>query len=496
MSRLDSFDGLPDSVQRPGYERNAHGPGIVHIGLGAFHKAHQAVYTDDALAAAGGDWRIIGVSLRSLEPTAELAPQKGLYTVIEHSAAGSTARVIGSLAAALCLRTDRQQVLDALTAPTTRIVTITVTEKGYGLDRTTGGIDKSHPAIAADLAAPDNPQGLAGLLVWALGQRRARGIPPFTVLSCDNLPENGALTRSLLVDFARHAAPDLAPYIAAEVAFPSAMVDRITPARGEETLALAEAMIGRRDEAAVEAEAFRQWVIEDNFPTGRPAWEAGGAILTSQVRPYEEMKLRMLNGSHSMLAYTGFLAGHRYVRDVMADPALAALVQRHLRAAAGTLAPLPGVDFAVYAEDLAERFRNPHLGHEAYQIAMDGSEKMPQRIFGAAVDALEQGQPLAPFAFATAAWIRYTLGRTDAGEAYALRDPREALLRGPKDEAPGATVARVLALPGLCPQPLLNTPAWREAVTRDLRVMLEDGMRAAIDSAATGPQKPVPTACG
>ena len=375
MDRLTTLDALPGAVQKPGHTPAAHGAGIVHIGLGAFHKAHQAVYTDDALTAAGGDWRIIGVSLRSTEPAQELTPQGGLFTVIERSASGTQARVIGSVQSALCLSTDRGAVLNALLAPETRIISVTVTEKGYGLNRATGGIDPDHPAIKADLADPANPQGLAGLLVWALGHRRAQGTPPFTVLSCDNLPENGALTRSLLIDFARHAAPDLVDHIATDVAFPSSMVDRITPARTDDTLALAQDLIGQRDAAAIECEAFRQWVIEDHFPTGRPNWEAGGAIFAPDVTPYEAMKLRMLNGSHSMLAYAGFLCGHTYVRDVMADPALSTLVDRYLKAAAATLDPLDGVDFDTYAQDLAERFRNTHLGHETYQIAMDGSEK-------------------------------------------------------------------------------------------------------------------------
>lgn len=479
--RVTSVDGLLDTALRPAYDRDAHGPGIVHIGLGAFHKAHQAVYTDDALAASGGDWRITGVSLRSTTPAEELAPQDGLYTVIERSAEGTKARVIGAMAAAYGLTTDRQAVLKALVAPATRIVSITVTEKGYGIDRATGGIDRAHPAIAADLADPDNPQGLAGLLVWALGQRRAAGVPPFTVLSCDNLPENGPLMRGLLVDFARNAAPDMVDFIAGEVAFPATMVDRITPARGAGTLTLAEDLIGHRDEAAIECEAFRQWVVEDHFPTGRPNWEAGGAIFVDDVKPYEDMKLRMLNGSHSMLAYSGFLAGHEYVRDVMADPALSTLVRRHLVAAAATIDPLPGVDFTEYARELEDRFRNPHLGHQTYQIAMDGTAKMPQRIFAPAVDALERELPLEPFAFATAAWMRYTLGRTDAGETFALRDPREAELTAPNGAEPARDiVTRLLGLPGFCPAPLRDSAPWRQAVTDLLDLMLADGVQAAI----------------
>ena len=490
-ARLTSVDDLHDTALRPAYDRDAHGPGIVHIGLGAFHKAHQAVYTDDALAASGGDWRITGVSLRSATPAEELAPQDGLYTVIERSAEGTKARVIGAMAAAYGLTTDRQAVLEALVAPATRIVSITVTEKGYGIDRATGGIDRAHPAIAADLADPDNPQGLAGLLVWALGQRRAAGVPPFTVLSCDNLPENGPLMRGLLVDFARHTAPDMVDFIAGEVAFPATMVDRITPARGAGTLSLAKDLIGHRDEAAIECEAFRQWVVEDHFPTGRPNWdEAGGAMFVEDVRPYEAMKLQHAERQplHPRLCGVSRRACP-YVRDVMADPAACS---------PGPPAPRcrlrPRFRTCCRAIDLVRlcprnwtaRFRQPgDLGHETFQIAMDGTEKMPQRIFAPAVDALERDLPLEAFAFATAAWMRYTLGKTDTGEAFALRDPREAELTALNGvESARDIVTRLLALPGFCPAPLRDSAPWRQAVTGLLDLMLAEGVQAAILKAA------------
>lgn len=486
MTRLACLEGVPECVALPGYVPSEHGTGIVHIGLGAFHKAHQAVYTDDALGAGGGDWRITGVSLRSPEPAAELTPQNGFYTVIERDAAGSRARVIGSVARALCLKTDAAAVMDALCDPATRIVSLTVTEKGYGIDRATGGVDPGHPAIAADLAAPEAPQGVAGLLVRALGLRRAAGVPPFTVLCCDNLPENGPLLRSLLVDFARRTAPDLAAHVVEEVAFPSTMVDRITPARTAETLALAQQMTGHTDAAAIACEAFRQWVIEDRFPTGRPAWEAGGAIFVEDVRPFEEMKLRMLNGAHSMLAYAGVLAGHRCVRDVMADAALARLVERHLDAAAATLDPLPGVDLGAYAKDLAARFANPHLEHETRQIAMDGSEKMPQRIFAPALVALRKGQPPNAFAFATAAWMRYTLGVSEQGEAYDLRDPKAAELAPPPDRSETAAEIhdRITGIPGLVPDGFADSDTWRQSVVSRLERILAQGIRDAIEGEA------------
>lgn len=480
-ARLTSTEGLPETVTRPGYDRSRHGAGIVHLGLGAFHKAHQAVYTDDALAAAGGDWRIIGISPRRHEAATQLLPQNKLYTVIERDRDGSHARVIGALADALTLSTDRTAVIDALTAPTTRIVSLTVTEKGYGIDPLDGTADPAHPAIAADLLRPETPQGVAGLLVLALRRRKAVGTPPFAVLCCDNLPENGAKVRRLLTDFAELTAPDIADFIATDVPFPCTMVDRITPASTPETLTLAEQLVGRRDEAVVEAETFRQWVIEDVFPGGRPAWEAGGAIVTSDVAPYETMKLRMLNGAHSMLAYTGFLSGHRTVRDVMGDGALVTLIERHLCAAAATLQPVSGVDFGQYADDLLDRFANPNLAHETYQIAMDGSQKMPQRIFAPAVHALAQRQPIDAFAFATAGWLRYTAGRTDDGRTYTLRDPLIADL-----DAAGMTaealIERVHGLPGLVPHELRNSTLWRGAVTTRLQAMLDHGVRAAIDN--------------
>ena len=489
--RLTALDGLPEGVARPGYAPEAHGAGIVHIGLGAFHKAHQAVYTDDALAAQGGDWRMTGVSLRSTGMARALTGQNGLYTVIAHGAGGSSARVIGAIAGAHSMADGRQPVLDALVAEATKIVSLTVTEKGYGINRAAGGVDEAHPAIAADLAHPDAPQGVAGLLVWALGQRRAAGLPPFTVMCCDNLPENGRLVRGLLADYARRVAPELARHIEQEVAFPSTMVDRITPAPGPGTLAEAERMIGRRDEAAVETEAFRQWVIEDAFPQGRPAWEAGGAIFTGDVRPYEAMKLRMLNGAHSMLAYTGFLAGHRFVRDVMGDPALVALIERHLGAAAATLSPLPGVDFAAYSRELLDRFANPHLAHETAQIAMDGTQKLPQRLLEPTLETLRRGGQAEAFAFAVAAWMRYALGRGDGDENHGVQDPRDAEIRAALEDATTAEAVaeRLFRLPGLFPAALTDNGAWTGQVTAKLAVMLDRGMRQAIDreAAASAP---------
>ncbi|MDV7141393.1 mannitol dehydrogenase family protein [Tropicimonas sp. TH_r6] len=486
MPRLNASVSLPDTVAAPGFTPSEHGTGIVHLGLGAFFRAHQAVYTDDALARSGGNWRILGVSLRSTAPADELAPQDGLYTLIERGAGEPKARIIGAISRAVSGATDIEEVRSALAAPATRVVTLTVTEKGYGIDRAKGGADESHPAVIADLTTPEAPQGVLGLLVQALKLRRAAGVAPFTVLCCDNLPENGTMLRSGVVDFANRLDADLADWIASEVAFPSCMVDRITPARTETTLADAARLTGHDDAAAIETEPFTQWVIEDRFPSGRPDWEVGGALFVEDVAPYEQMKLRMLNGAHSMLAYSGFLAGHRYVRDTVADTDLRRLIERHFSSAAMTLDPLPGIDFDAYAQELLERFANPSIAHETYQIAMDGTQKLPQRILQPALAALQSGQNVRPFAFATAAWMRYSLGRTDDGERYALRDPMEVEIseRLANAQTGDSIFSALAALRGVFPETLMAAPEWRGEVIGALTSMLEVGVASAIAAEA------------
>jgi fructuronate reductase len=481
--RLNAASLAAATADRPRYDRDRHGVGIIHLGIGAFHRAHQAVYTDDALAASGGDWRIRGVSLRGTDVADALNPQDGLYTLLVKGEGGTQARIIGSVAGVLAGPTAPEAVRDTLVRPETRIVSITVTEKAYGIDRASGKVDLHHPAIAHDLAHPEAPTGTIGLIIQALRRRRLAGIAPFTVLCCDNLPKNGALLRSGTLDFAGRIDAGLRDWIAETVPFPSTMVDRITPAATDATFALAERETGLADRAAVETEPFSQWVIEDRFATGRPDWEAGGAILVDDVEPYELMKLRMLNGSHSMLAYAGFLASMAYVRDVMADAVLARLVHRHLAAAASTLRPVQGIDLDDYAEALCHRFANPAIAHETYQIAMDGTEKLPQRLLLPALETLEAGGDIRPYAFAVAAWMRYCLGRRDDGSAYALRDPREARIAAivARDGGhPPALASSLMAMDGLFPDRLRADAGWNAAVSGILARMCEQGMAVAL----------------
>jgi fructuronate reductase len=475
---------LPPARQTT-WAREGRGAGIVHLGVGAFHKAHQAVYTDDAIAASGGDWMITGVSLRSADVADALNPQNGEFTLLTRGEDGVSARIVRSIAKVLVAPREREAVLEALAAPATKIVSLTITEKGYGIDAATGGLDRKHPAIAADILDPCEPQSAVGFIVEALRLRKERGLSGFTVLSCDNLPSNGHVVKRLVGEFAKVTRPELADFIARNVTFPSTMVDRITPASTEQTFVDAERLTGQADKAAVETEPFSQWVIEDDFVAGRPDWAAGGAIFATDVLPYEKMKLRMLNGSHSLLAYSGFLAGHRYVRDVMKDAALVAVIKKHMAAVAKTLDPVEGIALPAYADQLLARFSNPAIAHQTYQIAMDGTQKLPQRILEPATFALANGQSLDSYAFAVAAWMRYCLGMNENGEPYDLRDPRETeielLLGGARNDS-CSVVDRLMSMPGLFPDELSSSPEWHRAVSTRLETMLSKSMRAAIDA--------------
>lgn len=475
-------------AKRPGYTPSSHGIGIVHLGLGAFHRAHQAVYTDTALAQAGGDWRILGVSMRSIETAQDLAAQDGLYTLLERGADGPRARLIASIAAARALRRDRAAILHQLCATDTRIISLTVTEKAYGHAPQTGGLDLTHPEITQDLMTPETPHSVPGLLVQSLRHRRENGAGGVTLLSCDNLPENGRILRRVVQDFAAQVAPDLRGWIEDHVRFPATMVDRITPQSTPADREEATRLTGLSDSAPVQCEAFSQWVLEDDFPHGRPAWEQAGAIFAPDVTPYEHMKLRMLNGSHSLLAYAGHVAGLETVSSCLGNAPLRAILTQHLAAVSQGLSPLPGLDYADYAKALIARFENPNIAHATYQIAMDGSQKMPQRIFAPAEEARAAGAPLDTYAFATAAWLRYLLGRTEDGTHYALRDPRETEIAEGLESARSApeVCAALLRMPGLLPVPLFADRDWLEAVEAALASILRDGVIATAGATARG----------
>ena len=364
-----SMSALPADVERPGYNPTDRGIGIVHFGIGAFHRAHMAAYTDDAMAAEGGDWRILGVSLRSSSVRDQMAPQDGLFTLVERSAQGSSARIIGSVADVIVAHEDRDRLIDTLSAPTTHIVSFTITEKGYC----------RAPDGTLDVQLADDNSAYA-YLAEAFARRAGAGLPGLTLLSCDNLAGNGGQLERLMTEYLTQHAPDMVDWFKANCACPSTMVDRIVPATTEADRAEIQDLIMMRDEAAVVTEPFSQWVIEDKFSGPRPKWEKHGAQITSDVHAFENAKLRMLNGAHSALAYLGLKHGHEFVHQAIADPDLASLVDQLMRQEAATsLTPVAGQDLDAYADDLITRFANPALNHRLAQIAMDGSQKIPQR---------------------------------------------------------------------------------------------------------------------
>jgi len=462
METLSSASALPASVRHPAYDRAKLKPGIVHIGLGAFHRAHQAVYTQRALEAAFGPWGIVAVNLRSADPVNALEAQDGLYSVITRSEDGDQCEIVGPTVEWICAARDRDRVLARLADPDIRIVTLTVSEKAYGLFPATGGLDRAHPAVAADLFEPEAPVGVLGFIVQGLALRHAAGLKPYTVLCCDNLPANGKVVRRLVLEMAESRSPELAAWIASEGAFPCSMVDRIVPAPSEATRTRAERLLGVTDALAVETEPFLQWVIEDDFVAGRPCWEAGGAIFAENVEPYEKMKLRLLNGSHTLLAHLGILAGLEYVRDVMAVSHLAERARAHMEEVARTLDPVPGIDLHAYINELLARFSNPTIDHRNLQIALDTTQKLPQRLLSPAIDALVQGDNGGATAYAVGTWMAALQKRGDC------EDPRRnELLRAAADMATTADPsAPFFEIPGLFPPELINARAWRDSVNR------------------------------
>ena len=327
MSRLsnETLKQLPDTIAKPGYDRAAVTVGIVHLGIGAFHRAHQAVFTDDVLSR-DPSWGICGVSLRSAETRDALAPQDGLYTLKVQDGGGEALRVIGSVVETLVAPENPQAVLARMADPATRIVSLTVTEKGYCHNPATGMLDEDHPDVRHDLQNPQTPKSAIGFIVEALAQRRAAGVAAFTLLSCDNLPSNGHVLKRAVNRFAALRDPDLAAFVA-DVAAPSTMIDRIVPATTDADRVAIAVALGVDDAWPVVTEPFRQWVVEDHFPLGRPEWEEAGAVFVPEVSAFETMKLRLLNGSHSTLAYLGFLAGAETVADAMTLPGMQPLIE-------------------------------------------------------------------------------------------------------------------------------------------------------------------------
>jgi fructuronate reductase len=431
------FAALPPQVARPRYDRGALRSGIVHLGVGAFQRAHLAAATQAALHATGDlHWGITGVSLRHADTRDALAPQQGLYTLALRDG-GPDGRpreqlqVIGALTGVLVAPEDPVVVLDAIAHSDTRIVSLTVTEKGYHHDPATGTLRLDDADIRHDLAHSDAPRTTLGFIVRGLQRRQRHDRAPLTLLSCDNLPANGDTLRGLVLAFARQVDPSLHAWIAARCTFPNSMVDRIVPRTTPADRERISAVLGVDDAWPVVAEPFFDWVIEDRFAAGRPEWQHGGTRFVDHAEPFEQLKLRMVNGSHSALAYLGAMAGLRTVDQAVAQPVLRRYIDTLMRdEIAPTLPALPGMDLDTYRARLLQRFANPALAHQTQQIAMDGSQKLPQRLLGTVRDRLRAGLSIDHLALAVAAWVHYLRGCDEGGARYEIQDPlADALAR-------------------------------------------------------------------
>lgn len=473
----------PARFAAPAYDRGALKPRILHVGFGAFARAHLAVYLDDVLAKTGGDWGICAVRLHSgADALADLRQADCLYRVAETDDGGTLIRTIGAVIDTRHPKTDGDAVFSPFVDPALSIVSLTVTEKGYCTDGS-GRLDLDHPGIRSDLAGRTACQTAIGYVVEGLARRRRAGLSGVTVLSCDNLPGNGTAARNTVLAFADERDGRLRDWIAETVTFPSTMVDRIVPALTDDARAAIAREAGAASSNDIVCEPFRQWVIEDEFAAGRPEFDRAGAELVADVAPFEEMKLRLLNGSHSFLAYLGALSGHQFIADCMRDPALARAVKALMRdEQMPTLTMPPGTDLDAYAESLITRFSNAQLRHKTTQIATDGSQKLPQRLLAPIRHHLRAGTPWPLLGLAVAGWLAYLRGVDEADRPLPVSDPLAgeiaAIVAANGDGAD--YVAAMLGLKPVFSADLAADGRFRDPVTASYLLIRTKGVVAAL----------------
>ena len=474
---------LPKGVQTPRYDRQQLQTRIVHFGFGAFHRAHQALLTDRVLNAQGGDWGICEISLFSGDRLmSQLREQNHLYTVLEKGANGNQAIIVGAVKECLNAKLDSlAAIIEKFCEPQVAIVSLTITEKGYCIDPATGSLDVSNPRIIHDMQHPTEPHSAPGILVEALHRRRERGLSPFTVLSCDNIPDNGHVVKNAVLGMAEKRAAELAAWIQQHVSFPGTMVDRIVPAATEESLDEITRELGVADPCAISCEPFIQWVIEDNFVAGRPQWEVAGVQMVDDVLPWEQMKLRMLNGSHSFLAYLGYLAGFQHISDCMQDSAFREAAYRLMMNEQAPTLRITNVDLSRYAASLIERFANPALKHRTWQIAMDGSQKLPQRMLEGIREHLARGSDWPLLALGVAGWMRYVSSVDDAGATIDIRDPLSEKIRLLVESSSDAErVSALLSLQEVFGTDLVKNPLFVQTIEQAWRRIAQHGAHQAV----------------
>ena len=482
-----NLSNAPQSIEhKPLYDREKMVARIVHIGFGAFHRAHQALFTDRLLNKGNSDWAICEVNIVGGEELInDIRKQDHLYTVLEKGATSKQAYIIGSVKESLLAPIDGiEAILEKMADPVVEIVSLTVTEKGYCMLPGGAGLDLNNQLIKSDLSSPTKPMSAPGVIVEALYRRMQRGLKSFTALSCDNMPENGLVLKKAILDLANARDPELAQWIETNTTFPCTMVDRIVPAATAETLTeIQDVLGGMFDPCGIACEPFIQWVIEDNFVTARPNWNEVGAEFVDNVVPYEEMKLRMLNGSHSFLAYLGYLAGYENINDCMNDEAYKqATLSLMLQQQAPTLNVPPQVNLQQYAEKLIERFSNPSLKHRTWQIAMDGTQKLPQRLLDSIRWHIKHNSDFSLLALGVAGWMRYVGGIDDHKQIIDLRDPMVDELKKlvtASDDGIGRVNA-LLTLDAVFGSDLPNNSLFKDKVTQHYLCLMEKGAKQTI----------------
>jgi len=474
---------LDPKIDVPKYDRQKVGQSIMHIGVGGFHRAHQALYADDLLQQGGdSQWGYCGVGLLKHDARIRdvMLSQDCLYTLVERSSEGDKARIIGSIVNFLLGPDDPQKVIEQMASPQTRIVSLTITEGGYYIDQSTGDLDQKHPDIQYDLAHPHEPRCSFGYLLEALDRRRTRGLPPFTLMSCDNIQSNGEVAKKMLTAFAELRDPVFRNWLTENGIFPNSMVDRITPATTDEHRTLVKEKFKVDDGWPVMTESFKQWVIEDHFEQGRPAWELVGAQMTTDVLPYEKMKLRLLNASHQALCYIGMLLGYQLVHETMADQDIKRLVEKLMDdEVTPLLSAVPGVDLTDYKKTLIERFANPAIRDQLSRIGIYGSSGIPKFVLPSIEEQLHRGGPIKLLSFTVASWFRYLTGLDESGKEMPMLDPMAQTLRE-RTKAAGRDVRQLLAMREVFSEELAKAPAFVKQVTDTLHSFYEEGARSTL----------------
>jgi mannitol 2-dehydrogenase len=474
---------LDPKIQVPKYDRRKVSQSIMHVGVGGFHRAHQALYMDDLLQQGGDlDWGYCGVGLLKHDARIRdvMLSQDCLYTLVERSLEGDKARIIGSIVNFLFASDDPQKVIEQMASPQTRIVSLTITEGGYYIDQSTGGLDEKHPDIQYDLAHPHEPLCSFGYLLEALDRRRTRGLAPFTLMSCDNIQSNGEVAKKLLTAFAELRDPVFRNWLTENCIFPNSMVDRITPATTDEHRSLVKEKFRIDDGWPVMTESFKQWVIEDHFVQGRPAWELAGAQMTTDVLPYEKMKLRLLNASHQALCYIGMLLGYQLVHETMEDRDIQKLVEQMMdHEVSPLLSEVPGVDLTDYKKTLIERFANTAIRDQLSRIGIYGSSGIPKFVLPSIEEQLQRRGPIKLLSFTVASWFRYLNGLDESGKEMPMLDPMAQTLRE-RAKAAGRDARQLLAMREVFSEELANSPAFANQVTDTLHSFYEEGARSTL----------------